>query len=235
MMTDDTAVPAELADLAGWGRRAKEKAARVVLADGDIANAVDFWRGPARICRIATPPGPEPLLALLTNGIAAFDADAVTYAFDSWVTEVDPDAALSDRDQVEAAIAAGTRHEVLSVVHHRRDGAMRSMWLRYTHDRAARTITWEEPQVEPTTHEDGNGGARFPNVVARAFQEAPWRPKFFKLMAIEGLPIEDDEPADIQCRLDATFCLFAAAKDCTVLIGAKGDPLPINLERARRS
>lgn len=220
-------VPVELAELTEWGRRAKEKAITVVMLDGTIANAVDFWRDGARVCRIVASVSNDGLLNLLRNGIPAINADAVTYVFDSWVTTVpiDLDVDSSDRQAVlDAAEHGGERYECLSTVLHRRDGEYRSVWLRYTHDRQTRTLSWDELHVEPVDHADGNGPARFPNVVAKAFAAEPWHVRMAQLLPALGVDV--DELGPLQPRIDATWCLFAAAHGCTVLIGAKGKPLP---------
>jgi hypothetical protein len=239
--------PAELADLLAYGRRAKAKAVAAHVADGAIRFVVDFKRAGRRIARVATAQGDsDELLDVVRKGVPAMAADTVCLLTDALMGKGPPGAAnvnpytgrpyrhgdLQRAVVEDGALGAGRIAELLMLMYCRRDGTGCTVAAPYIHDRAARTLVWDDglgvasmAEVDEIAARLGEDPGRYPEVVRAAFAgptvmdqaQVDWREM--------GLPADAIDLEVMQAQADVTWCLLLADDGCHIIDGPKGKPL----------
>lgn len=172
-----------LADLAQWGRSAKERAVRSYPDSGDIPNLVDLERDGQRILRFTTPGVAEILLAAMYTSIPVVAADAIGLVVDSWMhVSNSPDMinpytgrpfALGDMERavkMDSALEAGVIQEGIIALRGYRHKPSEQMTMYYVHDRQSGQLAWGRVDDRWDSDEMGHMG-RFTAVMAEAFEQ----------------------------------------------------------------
>lgn len=150
------------------------KTAAVRKQDGDVPHLVDIYRQGSRVARLAAV-FTEDVLTIMYQAPGACCADRLVLAVDTWAShdQTNPITGkqweFGDMDRMahdDLAVRRGMLSEAIGIMSFRRDRPGEHMQVKYTHDRDARRITWDEP--EPFISE----GGRYPRVAGEGFERA---------------------------------------------------------------
>lgn len=221
-MTDEPEMPPTLAKLDRAMKVVKTRAVRQ-SEDGQVAHLIDVYRAGERVLRVAATYA-EDCLEILYNAPGATCADYIAMAVDSWGASQPTNPItgktweFGDMDSIarnDLGVERGLVREAISLFGFERDGTEQIADHPYTHDRAARKITWSEPRVGKPS-----GVGRFPRVAREGFA----RPTMAEEMVARLGPPPDGMLDDLIRKTSVSYAL-RLGPDIIVLEGPKGPPL----------
>jgi len=162
----------EMTDLFRKARALKTAAVRKPGVDGDVPHLVDVYRQGSRVARLAAV-YTEDVLTIMYQAPGACCADRLVLAVDTWAShdQTNPITGkqweFGDMDRMahdDLAVRRGMLSEAIGMMSFRRAGVDEHMQVKYSHDRDARKIKWDEP--EPFLSE----GGRYPRIAGEGFE-----------------------------------------------------------------
>lgn len=225
---EELAVPPTMRSIVSAMRAEKNRAVR---KDAFAYHHIDVYRSGKRILRVAVPE-PTDCLDLLCRAPSAMCADYIIVAADSWTADrLDnpingKEWKLGDMQRIvseDMGLERGLIREGIMAIGVERGGAVTSVILRYTNDRAKRKIIWD--RMEP--YETGDG--RFPHYATEGFAQ----PTIVEQALAEvGPPPEGYDMEDLIRKASVTYVL-ALPDHYRVIEGPKGQPLAGHMEWRR--